>query len=183
MTQTPREQPIAQNESLCVNCGICCDGTLFQHAPLFEEDTPLLENTPDLKFEDESKTKFSLRCPYFRGCCSIYDKRFTVCRNFRCKLLREKLAGNISEEEASAVVIEAKRLVAAIQAEDPGGQDYAGRKRLRNELSARLADALPDERAHIATRLLRLIALDEFLASRFRKRKRSAELPSENSAT
>lgn len=59
---------------------------------------------------------FSLPCPCHRDSrCTIYQERLSPCREYRCKLLRGYLSGQMPLEEGLRRVEQAKRLVAAIR--------------------------------------------------------------------
>ena len=89
-------------QAVCLECGLCCDGTLFGHAELGPEERG---NLPDLieqnAFVIEGKDFFRLPCHYFKGKCTIYESpRAVVCRSYRCRLLSDVAGGHVSEEEA-----------------------------------------------------------------------------------
>ncbi len=51
------------------------------------------------------KTSFLQPCSAFcQGCCSVYDGRPSVCREYRCALLRRLEAGEVSSEEARSLI-------------------------------------------------------------------------------
>lgn len=61
-------------------------------------------------------TGFSLPCPCLSGRkCSIYQSRFTICRDFQCRLLRELNNGTCSLDEAVRVVQLASSLRTAVR--------------------------------------------------------------------
>src|SRR4051794_33883927 len=68
--------PRADEEtSICVGCGLCCDGTLFSHLGVVDESDlglPLQALGVSLIVEADPPV-FALPCPAFDGCaCSIY---------------------------------------------------------------------------------------------------------------
>jgi Fe-S-cluster containining protein len=163
--------------SICIDCGLCCDGTFLVRGHIFpEEDAEALSMGKVQTLELEGKPYFKQPCPHFAGgCCSIYEKRFTVCRTYRCKLLRQYERGEIDFAEAREAIATAKSLIAAVSASDPAAAKCAERIRLRAELAEIRGSASPDEGAQIAKRLLNIIALDEFMKSRFKRRDEAAE--------
>lgn len=59
-----------------------------------------------LQPRDSRETAFRLPCPAFAaGCCSIYDKRSTVCRTYRCAL-------RIRYDEGQVPLADAERIIA-----------------------------------------------------------------------
>jgi Fe-S-cluster containining protein len=76
---------------------------------------------------DRGETSFSLPCPCLRdGRCAVYAERPSPCREYRCKLLRGYLSGQVSWEEGLRRVELAKRLVAAIRRRLDGPGDVTG---------------------------------------------------------
>jgi len=99
-------------QGICIECGFCCDGTLFRTATLIPGERG---NLPELieanSFEEEGKEYFRLPCRYFSGKCTIYlDKKAFVCSAYRCLLLKRLSDADISPEEALRIVAEAKDL-------------------------------------------------------------------------
>ncbi len=108
------ERKIApENEqAVCLECGLCCDGTLFGHAELGHEEKGHL---PDLieqnVFMVDGKDYFRLPCLYFRGKCTIYEsQRAVVCGSYRCRLLNDIADGKASAEEAFSIVRRAREM-------------------------------------------------------------------------
>ena len=96
-------------QSVCVSCGFCCDGTLFLHAHLNEgERGNLPEKIEEAAFTEDQKDFFHLPCQYFSGKCTIYDrKRADVCGSYRCQLLKDLSEAKISIDEARETVRQA----------------------------------------------------------------------------
>jgi len=93
-------------QKVCIKCGLCCDGTLFDHALLDKGEKP---NLPKLMqqqyFKTDKKEAFRLPCPYFDKKCTIYrQQKAHVCSSFRCELLKEFSKSNISLKDAQNVV-------------------------------------------------------------------------------
>ena len=105
------ESPLAEQE-ICVNCGLCCDGTLFNHAMLQAgEQGNLPEKIEEQYVKDDEKDFFTLPCFYFCGKCTIYNqKRPVVCSTFRCQLLKNFSNHKITQEKAIATVVSALKL-------------------------------------------------------------------------
>lgn len=119
MTETA--QPV--NEStLCLACGLCCDGSLFYHAGLQPHE---LENARTLNLtvrETGSNPAFYLPCHLLQnGSCSIYGKpeRPQVCGGFRCKLLKRHASGKVDLETAINIVQQTRSLLAKVQEQMP----------------------------------------------------------------
>jgi Fe-S-cluster containining protein len=101
-------------ESICLQCGICCDGTLFSGVLLQPKD-----NLQDLKARGlpirrlAQGSRFSQPCAALSGCrCRIYPGRPQHCRQFECVLLKNYLSDQLSASAALRLIRRAKRLAA-----------------------------------------------------------------------
>jgi uncharacterized protein len=104
------------SESLCLSCGLCCDGTLYGGVGLEGEDQARLarRSLPVVP----SHTGVSLRQPcaaHIEGACSIYEDRPGACARYRCALLKQVDAGEVSTSAALALVRETRTLVARVR--------------------------------------------------------------------
>ncbi len=108
MSDESTESPVAEQE-ICVQCGLCCDGTLFMYAQLQPGERGNLPEKIEQKYRKIGETEqFLLPCQYFDGKCTIYDqKRAVVCSAFRCQLLRDFSKGRISKNDADKTVLNA----------------------------------------------------------------------------
>jgi hypothetical protein len=104
INEAPKEE-----QSICVTCGMCCDGTLFFHAHLNPgERGHLPEKIEENTFSKEGKDYFKLPCLYFTEKCTIYDrKRADVCSGYRCQLLMDFAEGKVIRSDAIEIVIRA----------------------------------------------------------------------------
>ena len=101
-------RPAIDGSELCLQCGMCCDGTLFPIATLKEGEQAFAESL-GLVVEsqpDGSVLGFQLRCPRFvDGGCSIYaHPRPHICGAYHCELLKGYEAGTMELDEALPVV-------------------------------------------------------------------------------
>lgn len=115
MNDLPVESPLEEQE-ICVNCGLCCDGTLFSYAILEAgEQGSLPEKIEQTYGKEGEKEFFTLPCSYFCGKCTIYgQKRASICSAFRCQLLVNFSKSQITQPEAIKVVNKALMLKAEI---------------------------------------------------------------------
>lgn len=100
-------------QEICINCGFCCDGTLFNHAITEDKSHPLI----DIEIRDGDKNRFKLPCHLFKnGCCSIYDQpRPNICGDFKCKQLHLLNRNRVSEEEVQSKIEKVKALKQEIE--------------------------------------------------------------------
>lgn len=149
--------------SLCVSCGLCCGGLLFERAKAYPvELDALAANGMAVTDEDRGKTYFRLPCRHLRDtACSIYEGRFTTCRKYSCKLLDDVKAGLVGGQEARQRVGEAKALAARVAERAP--------ELLMAESRYRFLRLGPGKSAPDAFNFVTAIALDRFLDRYFRK--------------
>ncbi len=100
-----------------MNCGLCCDGTLFNHAKIKENEPLATGYAFDIILNE--KRAFKLPCPYVKDkLCSIYHERpYLVCESFKCKLLKGLRNGEISFDDAMKVVNETVSLRTKIESQ------------------------------------------------------------------
>jgi len=105
MTFSEKTAPAAEQE-ICVKCGFCCDGTMFERAFLSPgERGSLPEKIEQASYTDTDGEYFRLPCKYFDKKCTIYTSgRANVCGEFRCQLLKDFEAGKVTLEEAVEIV-------------------------------------------------------------------------------
>ena len=105
MTETDIMQKCAtERGNICIECGLCCDGSMFENVGIDKNDDPaLLKQMGVESFTVRDKLVFSLPCLGQEGRrCRLYDdaRRFKVCKEFKCRLLKQYIAGEISYDSA-----------------------------------------------------------------------------------
>lgn len=153
---------------LCIDCGLCCDGTLYGQARSAVGEGPDMAAAGLDTFELDGHSAFKLPCPRLDGmCCTIYETRFHVCRTFACKLLRRYRAGEVELDEARGTVAEAKRLRERLCAIAPEAGARKERIALRRANHWR-ATTEREARVRGAQLELEINIFDRFLAQKFR---------------
>lgn len=102
--------------SLCLSCGMCCDGTLFNVAAVTLEEADRLEGRVNLT---ENRLRIRQPCPALmsNNGCAVYTERPHACRHFRCTVLQQLERGQLTDAEAHesiAEVLERRRTLAAL---------------------------------------------------------------------
>lgn len=88
-----------KTESICLDCGLCCDGTVLGFVQLTEKETPRVAEIMNLDVEKD--TGFFLQpCSKFCEKCTIYDDRPSACASFNCGLVYSVDNNNISYTSA-----------------------------------------------------------------------------------
>lgn len=122
------QQPVCKDigEQLCTRCGMCCEGFFHSRAILYDQadmDTASRIDAKIINLPDERFPRFTLPCPAFRGACSVYPARPSVCAEHQCELLAAVLAERVSLEDAGQRVVETRELLQEIL---PPLQELAG---------------------------------------------------------
>lgn len=103
----------AIEDSLCCYCSMCCNGSLFSHAKLDDEERARLGESV---FYEDVKGSRNLQFPCTQlgesGACQVYETRPAICQAFRCSLLRAHDREELSLEDAKRIVDDAKAIKA-----------------------------------------------------------------------
>jgi Fe-S-cluster containining protein len=100
--------------SLCRECGLCCNGVIFANVELRSRDNEARLRALGLRFT--SNRKFLQPCTAFAGCqCNIYSERPTYCREFECLVLKGVKAGQIKSTDALKLIRSALRRVKKVK--------------------------------------------------------------------
>ena len=172
--------------SLCVGCGMCCDGTMYATVDLEASDQlPAIEASGLKLTTKDGFTFFRLPCTAFgEGCCTIYENRPSVCRWYRCLLLRRLEADEVAETDARALL---DRTIALRDRVRSGLMAYLGAtdpeplQSLYRRMLAKL-DAQPDPaaaRREQGELLFTVVALRVILAREFEPRDSKSHVPEE----
>lgn len=102
--------------TLCLHCGMCCDGTLFTQVPLQPGEAEVLRQRGlPLADREDGAPVLPQRCAALDGlCCTVYEARPEACRRYRCQLFNALAEGEVSLEEAKGVVDAAHAKVEAV---------------------------------------------------------------------
>src|SRR4051812_35155751 len=98
------------SESLCLECGFCCNGVIFADVELRPRDDrdrfqalglPLVPVRATQKANGTGPGirhyKFTQPCAALNGCrCTIYPERPEYCREFECLVLKSVKAGRLN---------------------------------------------------------------------------------------
>ncbi|RQW79584.1 MAG: hypothetical protein EHM14_08120 [Methanothrix sp.] len=101
---------------LCLSCGLCCKGLLFNRAGLLPEEAAKAEELGLHCFPSgDGKFAFRLPCPWFQNeRCSIYSARFDACQRYRCDLLKRLANGDLSVSEGKRIINKIKNDMSSI---------------------------------------------------------------------
>jgi Fe-S-cluster containining protein len=160
------------DDSICIGCGMCCDGTLYGNTRVKEQDEAAVAAVNLNVVEVNGKRVFLQPCPHFScGKCGIYEQRPPVCQGYRCNLLKSLDEGRVTEAEAREKIARAKEFINAVRRMKNDAITPGQRVELSKSLQSQLVDADENERRRIAAKLLEIGALDLFLTRWFHKKK------------
>ncbi len=108
---------LSAESDLCSRCGLCCDGSLFQYAPVEPEESDRLRRRGLPIESDGSRLRLRQPCPA-RGVsgCGVYTDRPASCAKFRCELLGALSRGELPMELAERRARETREAVDRLRA-------------------------------------------------------------------
>lgn len=110
----------AKLSALCVECGLCCDGSLFRFLPVEAEQVPVHRALGLPVVTYGGRPAMPLPCGKLeRRCCTVYAERPQGCRGFVCYLGDCLERDEVTLEHALSIVREAHRRIAALRAVYP----------------------------------------------------------------
>lgn len=102
-------------EQLCLACGMCCDGSLFDNVQLEKgEDRETVKSLGlPVKLSRAKAPIAFFRQPCRMLCddltCKVYTNRPNQCRSFECDVFKKMQAGSLPMESALRLVKQGKR--------------------------------------------------------------------------
>ena len=92
----------AETSDFCRSCGICCNGVLHGFVKLAPDEVDRTRHLGLAPKRIKGKWAFTQPCPCLANTgCTIYAERPSMCRRYRCKLLKEFLDGKVDRDDAS----------------------------------------------------------------------------------
>ena len=105
-TEMSGENTALDANALCMDCGMCCSGTLFSYVSLKKDEHKNLDPSKFAIYE-KSRGKFAFKqpCSCLSGnTCEAYLTRPSTCRNFFCILQRKVMNGSISLRDGRKII-------------------------------------------------------------------------------
>ncbi len=158
---------------LCLACGLCCQGALHSRAALKPDETEVaLRNGMTLTVLDDGSPGFDQPCPCHQsGACSIYGStRPRVCSDYKCRLLKQYLRGEITLVMGLEIVARTKRLIEAVRAGLEGFMEPPTRSlnnRMISFLKSRGPASSHETRSDLPGRLLSICSLQVLFKKHF----------------
>jgi Fe-S-cluster containining protein len=98
---------IAAEQTLCLACGLCCNGVIFADVQLQSGDEAVRVQSLGLKLKSGGRCQPRLMQPceaYDGSRCRIYAERPQYCSEFECLLLKSVKAGNMEPATALRII-------------------------------------------------------------------------------
>lgn len=107
----------SSDQSLCLECGLCCDGTVFAAMTIQADEREYVESLGLTTTPDGDRFVSPQPCPAFRdGCCSLYTiGRPMACGAYSCRLLYEHEHDTRARDECLVVVRDVRRVAADVE--------------------------------------------------------------------
>jgi Fe-S-cluster containining protein len=116
MSVTAASERKHKADALCMECGLCCDGTFFGSVVVAEDERDRLRRVGLRVVDGDGGPVMPQRCSALRGSvCSVYADRPKACRAYECSLRESFLAGSTSEEVARASLARMRVLLLTIR--------------------------------------------------------------------
>lgn len=152
---------------LCLQCGLCCDGTLFGKVPLAADDDMSYLETWAVR-QGVKREHLPQPCTALQDrACIIYSHRPARCMAYRCPLLARYEKGEISFAEAAKIVIQTvkhkTRVKAAFRAATDG--EDAPLRQLYRRMKA-CASISPDNATFFLDHAALQLRLDKYFRDR-----------------
>ena len=103
--------------SLCLECGLCCDGTVFAAMTIQADERDYVESLGLTTTPDGDRFVSPQPCPAFQGgCCSLYEiGRPLACGAYSCQLLYARRHGTRSHEDCLEVIAEVRDVAREVE--------------------------------------------------------------------
>ncbi|MDB5212612.1 MAG: hypothetical protein JWO86_539 [Myxococcaceae bacterium] len=107
---------VAEANALCMQCGLCCDGTFYGSVVVADGEKARLERVGLRVVQADGATAMPQPCSALRGClCAVYEERPSACAAYECTLRKRVSAGERTMDDATAKVTQMRALLASIR--------------------------------------------------------------------
>lgn len=153
---------IPGSSELCMRCGMCCDGTIYDTVAIHVEDHALLKAAGLPLSPEGDRYEMPQPCRALSDkLCTIYKGRPGTCRRYACEVLRRLEAGEISAVRAGELVDTALAAAAAVAEHALPHEDRVAQ---RHRWQRQCDDWQGDPVFH-----LRMMALNQLIDKEFRR--------------
>jgi Fe-S-cluster containining protein len=144
--------------TLCLACGLCCDGTLFGRVRVDAPEAAHARRHGLVVLDQDDGARLVQPCAALEGtCCRIYADRPDTCRRYRCDLAAALAEDELGLDEALALVRETHALrdalAAALPPVPPGSPPTRLQQRAREAHQPQLGAPLAEKTLDLLTDL------------------------------
>lgn len=90
----------AEKKNICVECGLCCDGSIYPNVFIHDDDdASFMQEFGFIPVKVNGELSSPLPCKWQKeNLCTLYHdpRRLKTCKDYKCKLLEQYLADEIS---------------------------------------------------------------------------------------
>jgi Fe-S-cluster containining protein len=150
--------------SLCADCGICCDGTLFHSVVLQPTDSPRTLSSLGLTLKRKpGLTTFRQPCSaHHNNQCAIYENRPQRCRLFNCQQLLRVASGEFTQSSAQETIASTRKRINQVVEKIERLTETNPNQGLTQRFSVALANTAPSpERTELEAAMTELQAILE----------------------
>lgn len=99
-------------DHVCLACNMCCDGSMFTHVGVSEDEKPFVAERGFLSSAADGSLRMQQGCRYLGhdGACGCYENRPNDCKAFNCNLLLSVEANFRTMAEAVEIAQEGRVL-------------------------------------------------------------------------
>lgn len=162
-------QPAAPAEAgdLCRDCGLCCNGAMFDFLLLEPDELGLLG--AGMTRDSTRASAAAQPCPSAgKDGCTIYERRPRACRAYFCRLLRSVESGAVSHQDAKRLIVELLDVVERLEGGLAPGESLASIRKAWQSNPEGWRQGDPSGLALRGQRHLLLTALNRQLDAHFR---------------
>ena len=161
-TEVPLETPEEPSDgSLCLECGLCCDGTVFAAMTIQADERDYVESLGLTTTPDGDRFLSPQPCPAFQGgCCSLYTiGRPLACGWYSCQLLYARRNDTLSHDDCLAVIAEVRGVAGEVEAAMGLDVGTFSRARITDYVEEHAPDEHPAEQRNFLLAFTRLARL------------------------
>src|SRR6476646_6807255 len=104
-------------DALCLDCGLCCDGTFYGSVVIAPAEKARLGRVGLEVIQHDGALAMPQPCSALRGClCNVYADRPSACAAYECLLRKRTVAGERTPSEARETIAKMRELLVTIRA-------------------------------------------------------------------
>ena len=109
---------VSEANALCMQCGLCCDGTFYGSVVIEDAELPRLARVGLRVIRDVESGVATMAqpCSALQGClCAVYEERPAACARYECSLRKKLAVDGCTLDAALACVSQMRALLVRIR--------------------------------------------------------------------